>query len=386
MKNEIVSAVRRVFFVGYYAYSTVAIPIVYNRSFKNGELKYLSKEDFETWKKSMLAMLKEYCSAGYNYRIRQVIYTFANSKIEVVKKTDPCETGNPIVVLCIKNDLKRIQMLVDHYRKLGVVKFAFMDNGSDDGTFEWLLEQQDIDLFRCFEPYQTAVKEGWINRIVSYYGFNRWYIITDSDELLVFQGMEEHSLADLIKRLNQKGYKRIEGLTLDTYAEGRLFGKSEDIRKDYRWIDANSYQEIDAVAGIYKIKRFVGGPRYRLMNSTITLSKYPLVNWEKGTISDSAHFQYPHDLIGESPCAAGILHFKFIDKDLDVFEKRAKKNSGFSTGGTIYKQYMKFVQNQDDTSFMYEGSIEFVSSEVLKKIPFINPIDFMEDNKNGNQL
>ena len=297
MKSKLIDTCRKVLFLGYYAYSLAAVPIVYNRSFKKGELSYLSREDFIVWKKSMLEMLREYCSAGYNFRIRQVIYTFANSRIEVVRKKKPEAKNNPIVILCIKNDLKRIQMLVEHYRILGVDKFAFLDNGSDDGTFEWLLKQPDIDLFRCYEHYQTAVKEGWINRIVSHYGFDRWYIVTDSDELMVYQGMEDYPLSFLTSILDNSGIKRIKGLTLDTYAEGRLFGKSDNIRRDYRWIDTDSYREIDAVAGNQKIKRFVGGPRHRLMNSTITLSKYPLVYWEKGTISDSAHFQYPHDLL-----------------------------------------------------------------------------------------
>ena len=88
------------------------------------------------------------------------------------------------------------------------------------------------------------------------------YIVTDSDELLVFQGMEEHSLSDLVKVLIPKGYKRIKGLTLDAYPEGKLFGKSEDIRKDYKWIDSDGYKEVDSVD---KIKQFIGGPRYRLM-------------------------------------------------------------------------------------------------------------------------
>ena len=375
MKKKIETAVRRVLFGVCYCYSTIAVPITYNRAYRNGELSYLSKKDFEIWKRSMLAMLKEYASTGYRFNVMQTVYSFANSKIEVVRKSSPCAEENPIVVLCIKNDLKRIQMLVDHYRNLGVEKFAFMDNGSDDGTFEWLIDQSDIDLFRCYEPYRTYVKEGWINRIVSHYGFDRWYIVTDSDELLVFQGMEEHSLSDLVKVLIQKGYKRIEGLTLDAYPEGTLFGKSEDIRKDYKWIDSDSYKEVDAVAGTYKIKRFVGGPRYRLMNSNVPLSKYPLVYWEKGTISDNAHFQYPHNLICMSPCLAGIMHFKFFDKDFDIYKKRAQKNFGF-TRGVYYKRYMEFMKNHDNTSFIYEGSVEFVSSDVLKKIPFIRPVIF----------
>ena len=132
MKKKIETAVRRVLFGVCYCYSTIAVPITYNRAYRNGELSYLSKKDFEIWKRSMLAMLKEYASTGYRFSVMQTVYSFANSKIEVVRKSSPCAEENPIVVLCIKNDLKRIQMLVDHYRNLGVEKFAFMDNGSDD--------------------------------------------------------------------------------------------------------------------------------------------------------------------------------------------------------------------------------------------------------------
>lgn len=373
--NKFKLVARRVFFTVYYGYSRIVMPIIYKRSFERGQLRYLSKEDFEVWKRSMLSMLKEYCSAGYYFQLRHVIYTFANARIEAVRKTAPCSAENPIVVLCVKNDLRRIQMLVEHYRSLGVEKFAFMDNGSEDGTFEWLLEQPDIDLYRCFEHYQTPVKEGWINRIVSFYGFDRWYIVTDSDELMIYQGMEQISLSELTKKLSRKGVKRIKGLTLDIYPKDRLFGKSENILEDYRWIDKDSYRVIDVAAGAERINCFIGGPRYRLMHSTIPLSKYPLVYWERGTISDNAHFQYPHDIIHSCPCYAGILHFKFIDKDLDEYNKRAQNNSGFSTGGRFYKQYMDYIKEQKDTSFMYEGSIEFDSSKVLEKIPLIKAVD-----------
>ena len=193
---------------------------------------------------------------------------------------------------------------------------------------------------------------------------------------MVYQGMEQMPLSEFTKKLSRKGLKRVKGLTLDTYTEGKLFEKSEDIRRDYRWIDRDSYIEIEAVTGKERVKRFIGGPRYRLMHSNVLLSKFPLVYWEKGTISVSAHFQYPHDLINTSPCYAGILHYKFIDKDLDEFIRRAHKNSGFAEGGLNYKQYLDYIRNRKDTSFMYEGSIEFDSSKVLEKIPLIKPIDF----------
>lgn len=371
-------AIRRIIFAGYYAYSVVAIPIVYNRAYKKGALKYLSKEDFEVWKSSMLAMLKEYCSAGYKFRIRRVIYTFANAGIDVVRKTEPCSKDNPIVVLCIKNDLKRVQMLVDHYRKLGVEKFAIMDNGSDDGTFEWLLDQPDIDLFRCLEPYQTHVKEGWINRIVSHYGFDRWYIVTDSDELCTYIGMENHPIRDVTALAERKGIKRIKGLTIDMYADGQLFSETDDVRRDYCWMDCNTYFEKEVRAGKTKFSAFFGGPRYRLMNSSTHLSKLPLVYWDKGTISD-AHYQYPYDGLPQYECYIGILHYKFIDTDLDVYRKRAQKNSGYFSGGLYYKQYIDYIEKTGGASFKYKDSILFNGSEALKKVSLISDMRLDSD-------
>ena len=363
---------RRIVFTLLYFFYKPLFYIIFEWSFRIGELSYLSKEDFNVWKCSMCSMIKEdWLKGHWGFVLRKIIFSFCMSPFKIIRKTDPCDKNNPIVTLCVKNDIKRIKMLVDHYRTLGVVKFAVMDNGSNDGTFEWLLDQPDIDLYQCMKPYQTYVKEGWINRIISYYGFDRWYIVTDSDEIIVYCNMETESLSNLTKRMDNLGLKRAKALTLDTYCKTSSFKKSENIRNDYKWIDSDSYEEIICDLKTYRIKRFIGGPRYRLMKSMIPLDKHPLVYWDKGTVSDNAHYQFPHDLIDESPCYLGILHYKFIDIDLEEYKNRASKKSAFASHGGFYREYMAFFNEQQQISFMYDGSIEFVSSETLKRIPFI---------------
>ena len=370
---------RRLAFVVYYLFSRICIKIVYWRSYHFGELSYLKKDDYLIWKTAMISMFREYCKAGRRSRaIQRVIRTFALAKIEVIKKSNNTNTRNPIVILCVKNDLNRIRMLVDHYRILGVERFAFMDNGADDGTFEWLDEQPDIDLYRCYEEYRTSVKEGWINRIVSHYGFNRWVILTDSDELMVYEDMERNPIGDLIHYAEKNGIRRIKGLTLDTFSEEGLFRKADNIQKEYCWIDSDGYFEKKERAGLYVITKFFGGPRYRLMKSEITLSKYPLLYFEPGTISESAHYQYPHDIIEDSPCLVGILHYKFLDVDLSEYEKRLQRGSGF-TGGKHYKRYLDYVNSSENSNFMYDHSIKFTDSSVLRSISLIRPIDFTHE-------
>ena len=374
--KKITDLARDLLFRGFYLISCVYLPCQYYISYKFGELSYLTKSDYKIWMNSMKKMLKEYCWCGYNFRVNETIYAFSRVKIEVVKRTDVKEVkkDTPIVVLCVKNDLKRLQMLVEHYRMLGVHRFAFLDNNSTDGTYEWMLNQVDIDVYRTTEPYRTAIKEGWINRIVSYYGFNRWYILTDSDELLVYEGMEEKGLSDVIKYAEKNNLERFLGLTLDVYTIDGVFKKSDNIKEDYKWIDSDSYYKKDFLAGKEKIDRYVGGPRYRLMGSTITLSKYPLIFFSEGTISCSAHFQYPFEKARDVECNMGILHYKFIEGDLEEYKRRMQMTSGFSNNGYNYKQYVEAIEKDEIISFMYEGSVEFSSSEVLKNITDIKPL------------
>lgn len=378
IRNAIVKACRTTLFLGFYTCSRLIVPIMYRRAFRRGELSYLSEEDYLVWKKAMLTMLKEFCFAGFNFQIRKTVYTFAKSKIEIVRKSEPGSPEKPIVVLCVKNELQRIQMLTEHYRKLGIEKFAFLDNGSDDGTFEWLSEQADVDLFSCRERYQTHVKEGWINRIVSYYGFDRWYIVTDSDELCTYIGAETHPISDVIAYAEKNGIKRFKGLTIDMYPNGKLYQKTDHIQQDYCRMDYNTYYERDKQTGSVHFNEFWGGPRYRRMGSMITLSKWPIVYWEKGTISDSAHFQFPHDQLPKCECFIGILHYKFIDRDLETYKSRALPGSGFLSGKSHYTLYVSYVEENDHPGFLFADSIVFNGSESLKKIQLLS--DMQLDN------
>lgn len=373
MIKSVKSFLRRIGYPLVYVFYRAVFGIKFSKAFRKGGLSHLSKEDFDVWKRSMCEMIREYWAKGhYGFIRRKVVFSFCDAHIEVVRKTAPCDRNDPIVTLCVRNDIRRIKMLVEHYRALGVAKFAILDNGSDDGTFEWMQSQPDVDLYRCLERYQTNVKEGWINRIISHYGFGRWYIVTDSDELAVYPGMEEIPLPELTARLEAAGVKRVKAITLDTYSDKPLFEESADIRKDFRWIDSDSYKERTANAGIYRIRRFIGGPRYRLMNSGVPLDKHPLVYWEKGTVSADAHYQYPHDVINDAPCFMGVLHYKFIDADLEEYRKRASGQSTFVGNGSFYRQYMAFFDGQEGRTMTYDGSVEFNSSEALNKIRFID--------------
>lgn len=384
MKKIITNLIKRIAFTVFFCYSMIQLPMLYHYEYHYGQLKYLSKDDYRTWKTAFLTLLKTHYKSNYGLAQYKMFAAFANTKIKVVRCRPFDNIENPIVVLCVKNDIRRLKMLVEHYRLLGVERFAFLDNGSTDGTLEWMLEQQDIDLYTTERLYSSFVKEAWINRIVSYYGMNRWYILTDSDEIVSYIGMEKYSVQDVVKFAQSHQFFRIKAITLDMYANADIFSDSIDesnIKEAYCWMDSDGYIEEKRRVGNAEISAIVGGPRMRVMNVRPSLMKYPLIYFEKGMISSNAHFQYPYTEIPDNTCFFAILHYKFMDGDKEEYIRRASSNSGFSSGVTLknggyYRHYMNIVNSQQKISFMYKGSIKFSDSNSLKSIGLIKEIPF----------
>lgn len=360
----------------HYFSSFVWLPFVFSKA-KRSELAYLSPSDFKMWKKAFQSLLRENCRSGC-ITSNQLIVAFAQTHIQAKIQHGNFSASKPIVVLCVKNDRKRIELLVNHYRKFGIRQFAFLDNGSTDGTYEWLAAQPDVDLYQTFEKYRTFVKEGWINRIVSYYGVNRWYILTDSDELVVYPGMEKHGFDGLLEYARRHGIKRFKALTLDMYSDGQLFSSDSDsasIQNLFCWTDSDSFFAETKMVGRVEQAFFYGGPRWRCMGAKLKISKYPLVFFEAGTLSVDAHYQFPYQSDVGAPCHLAVLHYKFLPEDKGVFEKRGTSDGGFAGGGRHYKKYMEFARTPDAT-FLYGNSIRYVDSASLKNLGMISPIEF----------
>ena len=220
--------------------------------------------------------------------------------------------------------------------------------------------------------------------MVSHYGFGRWYVLTDSDELMTYIGMEEHPIRELVACAEAAGAVRVKGLNMDMYADSPLYSiasKEVDIRQTYCWMDKDSYRQIPRKVAGSTITAVVGGPRDRVMGVPCSVMKYPLVYFAPGTVSADAHFQFPYDKIEASPFWIGILHYKFLDIDKKENERRAKLYQEFSSGlNKSANYYTKYVEaTKDSVNFMYDGSVRFQSSQSLKQIPLIRPVPFGQD-------
>jgi len=74
----------------------------------------------------------------------------------VVNRTGQINPDTILAVSTVRNEIVRLPYFLAHHRKLGVGHFLFVDNGSDDGTIEFLGKQPDVSLWVATDSYKES--------------------------------------------------------------------------------------------------------------------------------------------------------------------------------------------------------------------------------------
>lgn len=227
----------------------------------------------------------------------------------------------PLVLTVIRDERHRLADFLRHYRSLGVGGFVCVDNGSTDGSQAFLAAQPDVDLWSTDEVFSPLEKHAWINRLIDIYGRERWYLLVDADEQVVYAGAEHVSLGDFANRLFAKGLRQARGMLVDMYAAGAALTvfRSPDMPliDTFPLFDASGYDE----RRLDRLTSRRGGPRARAFESISPafrpeLTKYPLFWPEADSCMTTPHYNFPRAEGDEDVCRLGILHFKFDSDSL----------------------------------------------------------------------
>jgi hypothetical protein len=283
---------------------------------------------------------------------------FINANIFIVKKLNFKINKNLIVICVIRNDLDKLKKFLEHHRNLGVKQFAFLDDHSTDGTKEFLLAQADVELFESSDPFITVRKEAWINRILAYYGFNRWYAVLDSDELLVYDNYETHKIDELIALAKRWSITAFSGMMIDMY-----------FHNGTEYFDKTGYFE----GKFFNLfPHPMGGMRYRFFGTQVGLGKTPVFFFDNKTIYH-IHNLFPFEKNFQKKNTLALLHYKFLDSDLEKYMERVK-NKCMSNDSEEYKIYIEKMNNKNlsfydkNISEKYMGSKSFVENELIEKL------------------
>jgi hypothetical protein len=125
----------------------------------------------------------------------------------------------------IRNERPRLRYFLKYYRRLGVDHFLFVDNGSDDGSAEFLAGEADVSLWQTDASYRKSrFGTDWLNWLKLRHGHGHWTLTLDPDEFLVYPFCDTRPLPALCDWLDQSGIRSFGTMLLDMYPNKPLAG------------------------------------------------------------------------------------------------------------------------------------------------------------------
>ncbi len=233
-----------------------------------------------------------------------------------------------ILLLCtLRNERLRLPYFLAYYRNLGVGHFLFVDNGSDDGSREYLAGQEDCSVWTTAASYRDAsFGMDWINSLLRRYAHGHWAVVVDVDEFLVYPFLDTRPLRALTDWLDDSGIRSFGTLLVDMYPKGPFaaqpLAEGQNPMEIAAWFDSANYT-LRRNARLRNLW-IQGGPRMRVFfadapEKAPALNKIPVVKWHRSyAYVSSTHMLLPrglnlvYDVAGGEKASGCLLHAKFL--------------------------------------------------------------------------
>lgn len=345
------------------------------------QLKIWSKEhpeipDAQIWKENFELLIKE----SNDVFMMEIIEEFYTCDLQRVKDIDESKLKiasiDPIVICVEKNEMFRMPEFLKHYRDLKVKRFLILDNGSTDGTKEYLLQQPDVRLYETYKIYNARRKSAWQNRMAADNGQNHWYLYVDADEFIWYPEIATLSLSDYVKKLREKKIFALKAIMLEMYPKGII---GDNIVPITKFRDEYCYFDKDSDEYCYDPDRNLvkGGFMNRVFGCEggyILQCKTPLYFCEKNRFIIGSHHIFPLYEDIASNYSIILQHYKFLPGDKEKIQE-AIKNSNYANGSYWYKKYINLFETENGVSVYFEGSVKWNNEKGINKFPIIKCLD-----------
>ena len=295
--------------------------------------------------------------------------------LELVR--EPVEIVDDMVVVfsACRDEVLRIPAFLKHHRQLGVKAFVVIDNGSTDGTYEFLLTQPDVILYRTDDDYVDAgLGMRWINHLIGELDTVNWCLFLDADELLIFPKCEELGVNHLAKYLDRMGHTAVGSFMLDMHpaslnAQSGLDSGDDLITHSPFFTNAYDFQPfplspyIDVRGGF---RPMVLGERYRQM------TKCPFVKSDAGVRFLSSSHETTSSVISDVRTA--LLHFKFVGDALTRSQNEVEWTDYvyYTERNKVLERLRDQQEREGDVDFMTDRTVRYENSDQLLRLGLIS--------------
>ncbi|WP_119391414.1 glycosyltransferase family 2 protein [Taklimakanibacter lacteus] len=301
-------------------------------------------------------------------------------ELRPVRQAGPLRPDDIVLLSVVRNEAARLPLFFEHYKKLGITRFLMVDNDSEDATPGLLLAEPSADIFHTTASYREA-RSGiyWLNGLARAFCIGHWALMADADELLVFDGMDKHDLAQFCGWLDRTAQDRVLVAMVDIYPPG-VIGESglaadAEILRGGGWFDTTGYTLQRRAAGWL----VTGGARHRLFGrqalpNSEWISKYALFRMQADTVIVNAHFIWPRDR-APARIFAAFLHLKFLD-DFAERSARSEREGQHHDRSRKYRDINEKLAGQPRQVALHAKSREYRGPVSLIESRILLPVDW----------
>lgn len=269
----------------------------------------------------------------------------------------------PILLFAtLRNERVRLPYFLKYYRDLGVEHFLMVDNGSTDGSTEYLAQQPDVSVWSTQASYKRSrFGMDWVMALLRRYGHGHWCVVVDVDEFLIYPFCETRPLRALTDWLDASQIRAFSAMLLDMYpkgpAEDQPYREGQNPFEIAQWFDSGNYAISRNWA--YGNLWIQGGPRTRAFfpdrpKAAPALNKVPLIRWHRSyAYVSSTHMLLPRGLNlvfdewGGEKASGCLLHAKFLDTFAAKASEEMARGQHYAESRE-YKAYLDGLRDQPD--------------------------------------
>ncbi|OCX65406.1 glycosyl transferase family 2 [Thioclava sp. SK-1] len=277
-------------------------------------------------------------------------------RTQVIKKSDI------LAFVTLRNERVRLPFFLRYYREMGVHHFIFVDNGSDDGSVDYLKRQPDVSLWATDASYKRArFGMDWMNHLLRRYGTGHWCLTVDPDEFFVYPFCDTRPIEALTDWMDTYGIRAFPAMLLDMYPKGPIdaepYHEGQNPFDIACWFDSGNY--VISKNPQFQNLWIQGGPRARNFFSDApgkapSLNKVPLIRWDRSyAYVSSTHMALPrglnmvYDEWGGERASGCLLHAKFLSPLSAKVAEELKRKQHFA-GSREYRAYSDTLSQQSD--------------------------------------
>jgi len=265
----------------------------------------------------------------------------------------------------VRDELLLLPAFFRHYRAIGVARFVIVDNGSTDGSLEWLADQPDVELWQCPQGFRAA--HGgmrWINHLMDVVDA-QWALYVDADEFIVLPS-EISDLPAFTALLDAQGCDAAAGFMLDMHprrwADLQGFASGDDpgvacplFTDDYCMVGDVASPWFDVAGGVRAVQ----------FGTAERLRKVPLLRIASGVRYLDSHSTTP---VRTAVNRFAMLHYKMIKEvaAAPVAARNTERSRGSQARQECFRREILGNMDRDIGGTVFEARQLFATHHLLK--------------------